>query len=736
MPPHPSRPRAVALLLGLCAALVAALCLTLSAGAVPALADSVPVTDLSGDFEAGTVQGWTARASETVAVSTAVAHQGTGSLAVTGRTASWQGASLDLLGTLQPGTAYTLTVWVRLAAGESATPARLSMERQSGGTTGYETVASGVTATADGWVKLSGTYTLAGTPTVLKAYVETASGTPSFHIDDFTLTHLPAVPVQQDIPSLKDVLAADFTVGAAVLPAEVTGDHGTLVKKHFGSVTPGNAMKWDATEPTEGTFRYTDADATVDFAAANGIKVRGHTLVWHQQTPAWVFQDAAGNAMTATPENKALLLSRLEAHIRAVMGHYKGEISAWDVVNEVIDETQSDGLRRSPWYQITGTDYIADAFRTAREVDPAAELCINDYNTTVPAKRQALYNLVSSLRLQGVPVDCVGHQMHGNIDWPSASDTTATVEQFAALGVDQQITEMDVSVYTDNTSSYTTIPDSALTKQAAEYKALFDVYRSHRDAISSVTLWGVADDNTWLNSFPVNRMDAPLLFDRQLQAKAAYWALVGNGTASPSPSTPPPGDVQAPSVPAGLTVRATTASGATLTWTASTDDTGVTGYDVYRDGARVATATATAYTDSGLAASTAYRYTVRARDAAGNVSADSAAVTATTTAAPTGGGCTAAYRVDSDWGGGFVATVSVTNTGSTATTSWRVTWTWGGDQKVVNAWNATAVQSGASVTAASMGYNGSLAPGAGTSFGFQGSRGGSNPVPVLTCTAA
>ncbi|GJF33396.1 hypothetical protein KNE206_60960 [Kitasatospora sp. NE20-6] len=732
MPPSSSRPRAVALLPGLCAVLAAVLCLALSAGAAPARADSVPVTDLGSDFETGTAQGWTARASETVAVSTAAAHQGTGSLAVTGRTASWQGASLNLLGTLQPGTAYTLTVWVRLAAGESATPARLSMERQSGGTTSYETVASGVTATADGWVKLSGTYTLAGSPTVLKAYVETASGTPSFHIDDFTLTHLPSVPVQQDIASLKDVLAADFTVGAAVTPAEITGDHAALLTKHFGSVTPGNSMKWDATEPTEGAFRYTDADAVVDFAAAAGIQVRGHTLVWHQQTPAWVFQDAAGNAMTATPENKALLLSRLEQHIKAVAGHYKGKLSAWDVVNEVIDETQSDGLRRSPWYQIAGPDYIADAFRAARQADPGAELCINDYNTTVPAKRQALYSLVSSLRAQGVPVDCVGHQMHGNIDWPSASDTTATIEQFAALGVDQQVTEMDVSVYTDSTSSYTTIPDSALTKQAAEYKALFAVYRSHRDAISSVTLWGLADDNTWLNSFPVNRLDAPLLFDRQLQAKAAYWAVVGDGT----PTTPPPGDVQAPSVPSGLTVRATTASGATLTWTASTDDTGVTGYDVYRDGTRVATATATSHTDSGLTASTAYRYTVRARDAAGNVSADSAAVTATTAAAPTGGGCTATYRVDSDWGSGFVATVSVVGTGTTATTSWQVTWTWGGDQKVVNAWNATAAQNGASVTAAAMSYNGTLAPGAGTSFGFQGSRGSSNPAPVLTCTAS
>ncbi|WP_377271388.1 endo-1,4-beta-xylanase [Peterkaempfera sp. SMS 1(5)a] len=728
-----SRTRAAATLpAAFCAALVAALCLVLSVGAAPARADATPVTDVSSDFETGTVQDWAPRASETVAVSTDAAHQGTHSLAVTGRSSSWQGPSLSLLGTMQPGTSYTLSVWVRLAAGESSTPVRLSIERQFGGTASYDTVASNVTATAGGWVQLSGTYTLAAQVDVLKTYVESVSGTPSFLIDDFAMTHLPGVPVQQDIPSLKDVLAPDFTVGAAVTPAEITGDHADLLAKHFGSVTPGNAMKWDATEPTEGAFKYTDADAIVDFAAAHGIGVRGHTLVWYQQTPAWVFQDASGTTMTATPENKALLLSRMENHIKAVMGHFKGKLYAWDVVNEAIDETQSDGLRHSMWYQIAGPDYIADAFRTAHEADPDAELCINDYNTTVAAKRQALYNLVSSLRQQGVPVDCVGHQMHGNIDWPSASDTAATIEQFAGLGVDQQITEMDVSVYTDNTSSYSTIPAAALTKQAAEYKALFDVYRSHRDDISSVTVWGLADDNTWLDSFPINRLDAPLFFDRQLQAKAAYWSVVGDG----SSTTPPPTDTQAPSVPTGLAVSATTASGATLTWAASTDDTGVTGYDVYRGATKVGTASGTSYTDSGLAAGTAYSWTVRARDAAGNVSADSAAVTATTAAAGSGGsGCTAVYHLDSDWGSGFNASVTVSNTGTAATKSWQVTWTWAGNQKITNAWNATATQSGASVTAVSMSYNGTVPAGQSTSFGFQGSNSGPNGAPTLSCTA-
>lgn len=194
-----------------------------------------------------------------------------------------------------------------------------------------------------------------------------------------------------------------------------------------------------------------------------------------------------------------------------------------------------------------------------------------------------------------------------------------------------------------------------------------------------------------------------------------------------------------PSVPSGLTVTGTTSSSVSLSWTASTDPAGVTGYSVYRNGAKVATVTTTGYTDSGLSPATSYQYTVTAQDAAGNVSAASAAVTGTT-AAPGGGGgssgCSAAYAVGNDWGSGFTAGVTVTNTGSTATKSWTVTWTWGGNQQVTNSWNATTAQSGSAVTAASQTYNGALAPNGTTSFGFQASYSGGNTAPTLTCTAS
>ena len=231
------------------------------------------------------------------------------------------------------------------------------------------------------------------------------------------------------------MLAADFPIGAAIALPQTLGERARLLTKHFSQVTPGNALKWDATEPTEGAFRYTDADALVAFAKANNLRVRGHTFVWHNQTPAWVFNDANGQPMTATAANKTLLLTRLENHIRAVGTRYANDIYAWDVVNEVIDENQGDGLRRSTWFNIAGLDYIRTAFRVARQVAPNAKLYINDYNTNVPAKRDKLFTLVQQLRAEGVPIDGVGHQMHSNVDWPTGADTDAMIAKFIPLGV-------------------------------------------------------------------------------------------------------------------------------------------------------------------------------------------------------------------------------------------------------------------------------------------------------------
>ncbi|WP_045748374.1 endo-1,4-beta-xylanase [Actinoplanes rectilineatus] len=497
--------------------------LTAVTAAASAVADPTPITVLTSDFEDGTVQGWAGRSAETLAPSTTVAHGGTGSLSVSGRTATWQGPSLDVLDTFVKGTAYTISVWVRTASGSDN--ARLSVERRTGGVAAYDQVAGNTAVTSGGWTNLTGRYTLATDVEFLRIYVETASTTGAFFIDDVTASYVPALPIQTDIPSVKDVVT-EFPVGAAITGAETVTEHGQLLAKHFASVTPGNALKWDATEPSENTFTYTQADPLIAWAKAHGTAVRGHTLVWHNQTPAWVFLGADGQPMTATAEDKELLLGRLENHIRNVAGHYGDDIGVWDVVNEVIDESQADGMRRSTWFTVTGLDYIRTAFRVAREVLPAATLCINDYNTNVAAKRDALFALVSQLRTEGVPVDCVGHQMHINVSWPSVADTRAMLQKFVPLGVEQQITEMDVSIYTGSGESFPAPPADRLLQQAYVYRDMFALFREFAGEITSVTLWGLADDNTWLDTFPVTRKDAPLLFDTVLQAKSAYWGVV------------------------------------------------------------------------------------------------------------------------------------------------------------------------------------------------------------------
>ncbi|HEU4324296.1 MAG TPA: endo-1,4-beta-xylanase [Roseiflexaceae bacterium] len=481
---------------------------------------------LASTFETGTVEGWTARGDDAVAVTTEAAHGGTYSLKSSGRTQTWNGPSRDVLGKLSKGAKYNISVWVKLAAGEPTTELRLSLQRTYQGTTNYDTIVPNTAVTADQWVRLSTDYTMAYDVDALTVYVESASGLASFYIDDFALTFVPLLPVQTDIPSVKDVLADYFPIGAAI-PASQTADiHADLLKKHFNSITAENAMKWEAIEPQEGQFTWTEADAIVQFTRDNGMMIRGHTLVWHSQVPAWVFQDASGNPLQPSAESKALVLQRMENHIRALAGRYKDDIYAWDVVNEVIEPSEAGCMRQSPWYTLTGLDFIRTAFRVAREVAPNAKLFINDYNTEQVQKRDCLYNLVRDLRAEGVPIDGVGHQMHINIDNPSLPALENMITKFIDLGVEQHITELDVSIYTNSTDSYTTVPQEIMIKQGYRYKEVFDLLRRYKSEITSVTLWGVSDDHTWLKSFPITRLDLPLLFDEQLQAKHAYWGIV------------------------------------------------------------------------------------------------------------------------------------------------------------------------------------------------------------------
>ncbi|MFG3102282.1 endo-1,4-beta-xylanase [Streptomyces sp. NPDC048182] len=435
----------------------------------------------------------------------------------------------------------------------------------------------------------------------------------------------PLAPAGAAEPGSLDALAAaqGRRFGTAVDDAGLADPaYTTVAAREFGRVTPANAMKWDAVEPRQGAFSFARGDALVDFARAHGQQVRGHTLVWHSQLPGWV---------AALPA--AQVRGAMENHIAQVAGHWKGKIHTWDVVNEPFND---DGTFRttSPFYAAMGEDYIAYAFRAARAADPDAKLYLNDYNTEGSgAKADAMYRLASRLKAQGVPLDGVGFQVHLATQYGFPYGMQANLQRFADLGLDVAITELDVRM--------------PLPVDAAKTAVQNDYYRRAVEAClgvtrcESVTVWDFTDKYSWVPSaFPGQGSAA--LYDEQYRPKAAYDAVrqaLGGST------TPP--DTRAPSAPTGLTATAAGATSATLAWQAATDDTGVTGYDVYRDGARVGSAAATSYTDTGLSPSTAYRWTVRARDAAGNVSAASAEATATTAAGGGGGpGLVVQHRVN------------------------------------------------------------------------------------------
>jgi endo-1,4-beta-xylanase len=283
-------------------------------------------------------------------------------------------------------------------------------------------------------------------------------------------------------------------------------------------------------ENTKGNFTFGNADTQVGVAVCNSMRVRGHNLVWATgaQTPSYAFGDG-----TNSPANQAAVTANIQEHIQAEVIHFGDKVYAWDVVNEPLDPSQPDCLNHGPFYQVLGKSYIDIALQAAREFAPAGtKLFINDYSTTDPNRLACLVRVVRDLQDRGIPIDAVGHEMHVNINYPSPSAVEDAIRTVASLGVDQQITEFDMSVYNagDNTSNYGanggTVPLSIIAQQGYLYEQYFHVFRRLRHLLSGVTLWGMADDDTWLDSFPISRLDLPPPFDTELQAKPAYWGIV------------------------------------------------------------------------------------------------------------------------------------------------------------------------------------------------------------------
>ena len=288
-------------------------------------------------------------------------------------------------------------------------------------------------------------------------------------------------------------------------------------------------MKMAPIHPEENRYLWNDADSIVAFAQQHGLKVRGHNLCWHNQTPGWLFKDPSGKEVT-----KELLLQRLKDHITTVVSHYKGKIYAWDVVNEAVSDKPGEYLRPSAWYRICGEEYIAKAFEYAHTADPNAILFYNDYNEINSAKREKIYKLVKGLKDSGVPIGGIGLQGHWAINEPSRPQLDSTIKKFADLGLKLQITELDISVYPKEHNARERKPEDADTilseqkeqKQIEEYKMCFELFRKYRKVISGVTFWNVSDRHSWLDNFPVRgRKDYPLLFDKNLKPKKAFWEV-------------------------------------------------------------------------------------------------------------------------------------------------------------------------------------------------------------------
>lgn len=522
-----------------------------------------------------------------------------------------------------------------------------------------------------------------------------------------TVFLLPTTPADASAPLRTHAASRGKFIGAALATTPLANEsqYRTIAGTEFSQVTAENAMKWDSTEPSQGQFNFSGADQIVNFATQNNQQVHGHTLVWHNQTPGWV-QSLGATAMRSAMQN----------HISQVVGHYANNatVTSWDVVNEVFDD--NGNLRTSFWYNTLGQSYIADAFRAARAADSNARLCINDYNVEgINAKSTAMYNLVSSLRQQGVPVDCVGFQTHLAIQYGFPGQFQQNMQRFADLGVQVRVTELDIRMV---------MPRDA-TKDATQATYYRDVVNACLavTACAGITIWGFTDKYSWVPD-TFSGQGAALIYDASYQQKPAYTAVHdalagGTGTDTTPPTTP--------GTPAASNV---TANSATLTWTASTDSggSGLAGYNVYREQGttdpQLGQSATASITLTGLSAATQYQVYVRARDGAGNLSGNSTLATFTTTTGGGGGGpCTATGTVQTQWAGGYVVQpVTVTNTGSSAINGWTVTFTLPAGHTLSGSWNATLTSSGQTITAKSLGYNGNLAPAATTTFGFQVSR--------------
>ncbi len=521
---------------------------------------------LLDDFETDS-NGWGPRGSETVTISTEQAYSGTQSLKVSDRTQTWNGAMCNKTADLTLGETYNLGIWIKYAGDSYSGTQNFSLQLQynDGVTDVYKNIKTS-SVTKGQWTYLEGEYTIPTDAADVNIYVETEYKTsPSdqdlmdFYLDDFTATPAVLPDIETDIASLKDVFAPYFDIGCAGTASEIAPAPGkALILKHYNCITFGNELKPDSVLDYDATASYMEANGgdqvnpqvnlraartLLEFARDNNIPVRGHTLVWHNQTPDWFFKENYSTDSGAAWVSKEIMLQRLENYIKNLMALLETdyptvEFYAWDVVNEAVDPNTSTGMRNpgsnnttsgsSPWMQTIGSDYIEKAFEYARKYAPeGCKLFYNDYNEYETTKSNFIYNILENLKGKGL-VDGMGMQSHWTMDYPNISMFETAVRKYASLGLEIQLTELDMK-QPDNSAN-------ALSLQAARYKLLMNKCVSLKEEginITAVIFWGITDETSWLGGYP-------LLFDGEYKAKPAFYSIIEDlaptGTVTPTPT--------------------------------------------------------------------------------------------------------------------------------------------------------------------------------------------------------
>lgn len=340
--------------------------------------------------------------------------------------------------------------------------------------------------------------------------------------------------------TMREAFADKFLIGTALSTRQVMSKNEelqALIKNQFSAVVAENCMKAESLQPEEGKFNFTDGDRLCDLAEKNGQVVTGHCLIWHSQAPRWFFKDENGNQVS-----REVLIQRMKDHIYKVVGHFKGRVKGWDVVNEAIEGNGE--YRKSLYYRIIGPEFIRLAFQFAHEADPDAELYYNDYGMDSPGKREGVVRMVKDLKEHGCRIDAVGMQSHVGFNTP-LDEYEKSMDAFIAAGVKVMVTELDLSVlpwprgnygaavetnfdYKKAMDPYTDgLPADKAKEQDDFYAKLFDIYLGHSKDLTRVTFWGVTDGDSWKNNFPVRgRTDYPLAFDRNMQPKPFVQTII------------------------------------------------------------------------------------------------------------------------------------------------------------------------------------------------------------------